>query len=141
MAASITSLLTSGASGFLSVRSATVARSDRLESGPADSFDQGPGSAAGVAYMPETDRLVVANDRDGRVNIYQGKNFEPAGAVDLQDDADNVRYDAAAKRIYVGYGSGALGLLDPEGAKMSGSIPLAAHPESFQLEEKGPRIL
>lgn len=98
------------------------------------------GAPQGVAYVPETDRLVVANERGGRVNVYQGKSFEPAGSVDLKDDADNVRYDAAAKRVYVGYGSGALGVLDAQGAKVPGNISLAAHPESFQLEQKGPRI-
>lgn len=101
---------------------------------------RGLGAPQGVVYVPETDRLFVANDRGGRVNVYHGKSFEPAGSVDFKDDADNMRYDAAAKRVYVGYGSGALAVLDAQGAKVLGNISLAAHPESFQLEQKGSRI-
>ena len=92
------------------------------------------GAPQGVAYVPQTDRLIVANDKGGKVNVYQGKSFEQAGSVDFKDDADNVRYDAAAKRVYVGYGSGALGILDDKGASVLGTIPLPAHPESFQLQ-------
>jgi DNA-binding beta-propeller fold protein YncE len=58
----------------------------------------------------------------------------------LGDDADNVRYDASAKRLYVGYGSGALAAIDPAGATLAGTVKLAAHPESFQLEHDGTRI-
>src|ERR1043166_4093030 len=42
--------------------------------------------------------------------------------------------------IDVGYGSGALGIIDVGSGLKSGSIPLAGHPESFQLEQDGPRI-
>ena len=98
------------------------------------------GAPQGVAYNPEADRLIVANDKGGKVNVYHGNSFEPVGSVDFKDDADNVRYDAAAKRVYVGFGSGALGILDDSGVKVLGTIGLAAHPESFQLERQGSRI-
>jgi hypothetical protein len=56
------------------------------------------------------------------------------------EDADNARYDLQAKAIYVGYGAGALGMLDPGAARQTGSIQLPGHPESFQLEQNGSRI-
>ena len=61
-------------------------------------------------------------------------------SIALGDDSDNVRYDAAAKRLYVGYGSGALAAIDPADGKVMGQAKLAGHPESFQLERTGPRI-
>ena len=61
-------------------------------------------------------------------------------AVSLGDDSDNVRYDAAAKTLYVGYGSGALAAINPADGKVSGNVKFAGHPESFQLERTGPRI-
>jgi DNA-binding beta-propeller fold protein YncE len=67
---------------------------------------------------------------------------EPAGfwTVDCGDDADNVRYDETAKKIYVGYGKGTLAVLDAKtGAKLA-DIKLAGHPESFRLETGGARI-
>ncbi len=60
--------------------------------------------------------------------------------MDFTGDADNVRYDAVRSVLYVGYGEGALGVADPRGGKVTGRIPLDAHPESFQLEKSGPRI-
>src|SRR3954469_19113003 len=99
----------------------------------------GLGSPQGVAYLPETNRIFIANDRGGICKIYDDKSFQQVGEVDLKDDADNVRYDAAAKKIYVGFGNGGLAIINPEG-KQVGSIKLSAHPESFQLESNGRRI-
>jgi hypothetical protein len=59
--------------------------------------------------------------------------------LDYGDDADNVRYHGGRKRIYVGYGGGALGEIDNDGNKAT-DIKLDAHPESFQLEKDSPRI-
>jgi len=46
----------------------------------------------------------------------------------------------ATHTLYVGYGAGALGLIEATSAKHLGHIPLKGHPESFQLEQTGPRI-
>jgi hypothetical protein len=50
-----------------------------------------------------------------------------------------VRYDGHSDQVFVGFGSGGLGLVDASGQKV-GTIPLSSHPESFQLEEGGSRI-
>jgi len=94
----------------------------------------------GVAYVPELDRIFVANDEGGILKIFDTKNFQSLGELNLKDDADNIRYDAAAKKIYVGFGSGGLAVVNaPEGKQLS-SITLSAHPEAFVLEKSGPRI-
>lgn len=59
--------------------------------------------------------------------------------MQLGDDADNVRYDSGEDVVYVGYGSGALGVVRTDGTKVR-DIKLDAHPESFQLENSGSRI-
>jgi hypothetical protein len=84
--------------------------------------------------------LYFANGGDGTFRAFDAASFAPASQVGNLDDADNVRFDAAAKLIYIGYGEGALGVIDPATNKLLHSIPLAAHPESFQLEKNGPRI-
>jgi DNA-binding beta-propeller fold protein YncE len=93
----------------------------------------------GVVYVPETDRLYVANGNDGTVRIFDASSFVPLKTLDYGDDADNLRYDSAQKRIYVGYGSGALGEIDSDGSKVA-DVKLDAHPESFQLEKSTPRV-
>jgi len=85
-------------------------------------------------------QIVVASGGDGSCRFYDGATFKLAKTVDCKEDADNVRYDAEAKLIYVGYGNGALGVVDPEKGARVGDIALDGHPESFQLESKGKRI-
>lgn len=93
----------------------------------------------GVGFAPKTDKLFVANGGDGTVAIYSGGALERVGSVALGDDADNIRLDNDGN-VVVGYGAGALAVLDPAtGAKLA-NIPLAAHPESFQIEPDGGRI-
>jgi hypothetical protein len=60
--------------------------------------------------------------------------------VDLGSDADNVRIDLDANRIFVGYGSGGLAVIDPAKRLKIGDIRLKAHPESFQLDRESKRI-
>jgi len=82
----------------------------------------------------------VANGGDGSVKVYESDNYKLVKNITGLDDADNVRYDAKANLLYVGYGDGALGVIDPNKLQTLASIKLKAHPESFQLEQNGPRI-
>lgn len=93
----------------------------------------------GVAFAPDLNRVFVGNGAGGTCDILDGSSLERVGRVGLED-ADNVRYDAPTKRVYVGYGGGALCAIDGRSGKQVGSIPLAGHPESFQLEKSGSRI-
>jgi hypothetical protein len=94
----------------------------------------------GVLFLIEWNLLVVASGDDGTCRFYDGTSYAERGRINGMDDADNLRFDARGKRIYLGYGNGALGVIDPSAMKLTGSIALATHPESFQLEEDGPRI-
>jgi DNA-binding beta-propeller fold protein YncE len=100
----------------------------------------GLGAPQGIAYIPEFNRLFVANDKGGICKIYDGKSFQEVGQLDFKDDADNVRYDDAAKKIYVGFGTGGIAILNAPDGKEIGSIKLSAHPEAFELEKNGHRI-
>src|SRR5436190_2701953 len=66
----------------------------------------------GVAYVPVTDSIYVANAGDGSVRVLRGDDLAPIGRIDLGDDADNVRVDARRNRVLVGYGKGALAVID-----------------------------
>jgi DNA-binding beta-propeller fold protein YncE len=94
----------------------------------------------GIGFAPESNRLAVANDQDGSCRLYDGTSLEQIGAIDLKDDADNVRYDDASRRFWVGYGDGGLAAIDAGSGKQLGEVKLDAHPESFQLETRGKRI-
>jgi YVTN family beta-propeller protein len=51
----------------------------------------------GILYLPRVNRLYVANGEDGTLRIFDGSSFEPVKTIKLDDDADNVRYDAAQR--------------------------------------------
>jgi DNA-binding beta-propeller fold protein YncE len=100
----------------------------------------GLGAPQGIAYIPELNRIFVANDKGGICKTYDGKSFKTVGELDFKDDADNVRYDSATKKIYVGFGSGGIGVVNAVDGKQIGSIKLSAHPEAFELEKNDKRI-
>ena len=87
----------------------------------------------GIAYFAPLQRLYVAAGGDGTVRAYDGHNLTLVGNIKLSNDADNIRIDPEARRVYVGYGAGALAVLDPVSLERVGEIPLKGHPESFQL--------
>jgi len=93
----------------------------------------------GIRFLPDIRRVVVANGGDGSTQFLDGVSLSPVKTVALSGDADNVRYDAKAKRVYVGYGNGALAVLDSSGQQI-GDVKLAAHPEAFQLDSTTGRI-
>jgi DNA-binding beta-propeller fold protein YncE len=93
----------------------------------------------GIAVVPDTKLIAVANGQGDGVQ-FVSDDYRMAQAVRLGDDSDNVRYDAAAKRVYVGFGSGAIAAVSAGDAKVLGEAKLAGHPESFQLERSGARI-
>src|SRR5467141_2594207 len=84
----------------------------------------------GVLYVPSSDRLYVANSKDGSVRIFDGTSYAALKTLDYGDDH---------QRGYVGYGSGALAEINEDGNKVD-ETKLDAHPESFQLEKDSPRI-
>src|SRR5437762_4104026 len=100
----------------------------------------GLGAPQGIAYIPELNRIFVANDKGGILKIYDAKSFQTVGELNFEDDADNVRYDAATKKIFVGFGSCGIAVVNAPDGKQVGSIKLSAHPEAFELEKKGSRI-
>src|SRR5215213_4557262 len=111
---------------------------------------QGLREPQGVAYAPGADIVLVANAGDGTIERFRGEDLAPLGPASLDANADNLRPDPAPGGVvWVGHGGaghgaakaeGGLTALDAASGKPVGiSIPLPAHPESFQLEAGGPR--
>ena len=74
---------------------------------------------------------------DGTVRFFDASSLKPLGSVSLGDDADNVRVDPKTGQVVVGYGSGALAILDPARRAVVRTIALGAHPEGFQIDAAG----
>jgi DNA-binding beta-propeller fold protein YncE len=93
----------------------------------------------GIAYLPSTNRVFVANRKDGSVRAFDAASWKMLSSTSYGDNADNFRLDPSSGHAWVGYGGGALGEFDQEGTKLA-DIKLDAHPESFQLEKNGSRV-
>ena len=93
----------------------------------------------GIGYEPSTDALYIANAGDGSVHVLRADDLSLLGRIDLGDDADNVRIDPQRGRVLVGYGKGALAVIDPQSRAKLADIPLKAHPEGFRIEPDGAR--
>jgi len=94
----------------------------------------------GVGYDPGTEILYVANGDDGSVSLFKGAHLAPVGQIELGTDADNIRVDSKAGRIFIGHGDGALAIVDAATHDKIGSVPLKVHPESFQLDGNTNRV-
>src|SRR5437764_7850975 len=104
----------------------------------------GAAAPQGVVYVSELDRLFVANGTDGKLRVYDGDTFKLLNTLEIGEDADNVRYDPAEKRVYVAYGGdeeGGIAVIDAASLKrLDDAAKLDAHPESFQLSASKPMI-
>jgi DNA-binding beta-propeller fold protein YncE len=94
----------------------------------------------GVGYEPISDTVYVANARDGSVNLFYGMDLAAAETIPLGADADNIRIDAKASLVIVGYGRGALAVIDPATRRKISDIRLRQHPEGFQIDPDTNRI-
>jgi len=94
----------------------------------------------GLGYLPSTDTLFVANGGDGSLRMFEGREYRAVERLELGDDADNIRIDAAADRVFVSYGAGALAIIDAGSRSKIDDIGFSAHPEGFQLDRRTNRI-
>jgi DNA-binding beta-propeller fold protein YncE len=97
----------------------------------------------GIVFAVGLNKLFVGS-REGKLYIYNGTDYKLITAIDYNADVDNLRYDKASKRVYVGYGDdegAAIGMVDAvTNQRLPEIYKTGAHPESFQLETSGPNI-
>jgi len=87
---------------------------------------------------------LFVGSRKGKLFIYDGSDYKLITTIDYNADVDNLRYDAASKRIYVGYGDedkAAIGMVDATtNQRLDEVYKIGAHPESYQMEKSGPNL-
>ncbi len=93
----------------------------------------------GVLFLPKLNEIFISNGGDGTVGIYNASTYSLIKSTKLGSDADNIRFDNSTGLVYVGYGKGALAVLDSNVSHI-GDILLSGHPESFQIEEADSQI-
>jgi DNA-binding beta-propeller fold protein YncE len=97
----------------------------------------------GILYVPDFNKVVIANAESGKVNIYDGTTYELRKSLDFAPDPDNLRWDATSKLVVLGYGEddGGIAFIDPQKEEQVGKVlKTGGHPESFQVEASGGHI-
>src|SRR5437867_4409185 len=79
-----------------------------LSSGTVISTITGLNEPQGVQYIPFNRSIITSNGGDGICSFFDAVTLQPAGEINLNDDADNIRYVPEDNIIYVGYGNGAI---------------------------------
>lgn len=94
----------------------------------------------GIAFIPAENKLIVANGGNGTYDVFNAATYQKLSSLQLDGDADNVRYDAINKKVYVGYGEGGIAIIDAATLRQEADIKLQGHPESFQLDVPAKRL-
>lgn len=96
---------------------------------------------SGVVFMDDTRRLAVACG-DGAVRVYKADDsgqLTLERSIQLRGEADNLAYDAKAKRLWAGHGK-FVSWLDLDKDAPLGSTPMPDFPEGMVIEPGGSRL-
>ncbi len=93
----------------------------------------------GALYATSSDRVFIA-DGDGSVVVLDAGVLEKLNSTKLGDDADNIREDAGAHRVYVGFGAGGITALESSHGARQGTATFGGHPEAFAIDPGSSRI-
>lgn len=93
-----------------------------------------------LAFLARPNLLFVSCRGDGRLRVFDCVDFKMIKTLGALPEVDHLAYDAPANRLYVGYGDGALGVVDAMAGVHTSSIHLEGHPEAFALEPGTARI-
>ncbi len=85
-----------------------------------------------MAWLAKQQEIAVACG-DGTLRFYRGADRKQVAIIQLGDDADNERLDGRNGNLVVGYGSGALAVIDASAHRVIRTLDLPAHPEAFTL--------
>ena len=100
----------------------------------------GQGRIRGIESSPEVDRVFVGNGTGGVCNTFDGESYELIKSVPLGVDADNVRYNSRAQRIYVVHADTELSVIDSRDYTVRSPIALPRNLGAFKLERGRPRM-
>jgi hypothetical protein len=101
----------------------------------------------GQFYIPELNKLVVTNGKDGTAKIFRGDTYQLTTTIPLSLGADMMEYDPNTKYLYVEHGGrdsnrgpGKLSVVDAVSETVVGSIDTDLRSASLAIETSRPRL-
>jgi DNA-binding beta-propeller fold protein YncE len=100
----------------------------------------------GLAWVPATQRLFVADGSLAALKVYEGSPLKLVKSIQLSDDADDMVYDPETKMLFVGHGGsdgkspGQVAIVDATTLELVKNLPASSHPEALEFDSKSDRI-
>ena len=110
-------------------------KTDKIEQSIADL-----GKPHGLAWVPETGCLYVADGALGELRVYTGTPLALAGKIKLSDDADDMVYDEAHHLLFVGHGGpdsanpARIAVIDTTKFRLVNDLSVTTHPEALEID-------
>jgi DNA-binding beta-propeller fold protein YncE len=107
---------------------------------------KGLGKPHGLAWVPSSGRLFVADGGKATLDVFEGSPLKLVKTIPLSEDADDMVFDAATGLLYVGHGGtdaanpSRVAIVDAKSLTLVANIPVTSHPEALELDPKGDRI-
>ena len=92
----------------------------------------------GIAVVSDQKAVAIANGATGTLQLIDGQTLQTRWTVEVGEDADNVRYDAERKLLFVA--ADGLVVVNPGSGRIVEKLAVGGHPESFQLASQSPRL-
>ena len=89
-----------------------------------------------VEYVSNADLVFVACLGDGLCRAFNTNTFKEETSFRFDNNVSLVRYNPAFQMLYIGYGEGAIALIDANTLKYKTTMKLPAHPEAIALDDK-----
>lgn len=101
----------------------------------------------GELYVPQFDRLVVTNGRNGRVLLLNGRDYRVAGHLQVSEGADMIAFDPRYRVLYVESGGtdshrgpGYLAVISPSSGALLGRIDTGYRAAALLVAHRRPRL-
>lgn len=94
----------------------------------------------GIQYVPVTDRLYVSSDTDGTLQFFSGNSLAPLGQFSFGTKASVIRYDEKEQRLYAGFGTGVIAVIDARANKLISTINFTGTPAGFVIDRTGGKL-
>jgi DNA-binding beta-propeller fold protein YncE len=94
----------------------------------------------GLLFLAKPNLLYVASGDRGVVKVYDGATGRALKTLGSLPNAHHLRFDPEANRVYVGFGEGAMGIINPVTGVHTATLRLLGHPEAFEIEPGGSRV-
>ena len=116
-----------------------------LASGKALDSLKGFGKPHGLLWLPDVERLFVADGTKGELAVFAGTPLKRVKTIPLSDDADDMAYDEAAHLLYVGHGGSPaapaqVAVIDVRTIAVIANLPMPSHPEALEFDSGSGRV-